>query len=193
MTTQDEGGACFETLAQERYPCIEGYADVFTSRTPSAVEQARQDVSGLFQAEKSTIEKLRATVKGSAHQHWNHFIRQSPGEAATLLARIGQDPEQELHTVAPQTGPTGGDLVAESGWRKQDLESVGVARPYWGSLGKGDHGQVAGFGRLVCGTARSLINTRLFLPEGGTDNAVRCDPAGIPHEARSFKTKPMLA
>lgn len=56
-----------------------------------------------------------------------------------------------------------------------------------------DNGQVAVFGSLVCGTERSLINTRLFLPACWTDDAVRCDKAGIPHEAREFKTKPMLA
>ena len=109
------------------------------------------------------------------------------------MARIGHDTKQELQTVAQQTGQKLGDLVDESGWRKQGTESVGVSRQYLGSLGKVDNGQVAVFGSLVWGPERSLINTRLFLPEGWTDDAVRCDKAGIPQEARQFKTKPMLA
>ncbi len=193
MTTQYEGEAYFETLAQELYTFIDGYADVFASRTHSAVEKAKQYVSGLFQAEKSTIEKMSETVKDSHHQNLNHFISQSPWKADTLMARIGNDTEQELHTVAQQTGQKLCYIVDESGWRKQGMESVGVARQYLGSLGKVDNGQVAVFGSLVCDTERNLINTRLFLPECWTDNAARCDKAGIPLDVRQGKTKPMLA
>jgi SRSO17 transposase len=166
---------------------------VFTSQTHSAVEKAKQYVSGLFQAEKSNIEKMSETVKESNHQNLNHFISQSPWEADRLMDRVGHDVEQELHTVAQQTGQPLCYIVDESGWRKQGTESVGVARQYLGSLGKVDTGQVAVFGSLVCDTERSLINTRLFLPEGWTDDAVRCDKAGIPLDARQGKTKQMLA
>ena len=193
MTTQDKGDAHFETLAQELYAFIEGYADVFTSRTHSAVEKAKQYVSGLFQAEKSNLEKMSEAVKDSQHQNLNHFISQSPWEAETLMARVGHDTEQELQTVAKQTGQPLCYVVDESGWRKQGMMSVGVARQYLGSLGKVDNGQVAVFGSLVCDTERSLINTRLFLPECWTDDAARCEKAGIPLNACHGKTKPMLA
>lgn len=193
MTTQYEEEASFETLAQELYTFIDEYTDVFTSRTHSTVEKAKQYVSGLFQAEKSNIEKMSEAVKESNHQNLNHFISQSPWEADALMTRVGHDVEQELQTVAQRTGQPLCYIVDESGWRKQGLESVGVARQYLGSLGKVDNGQVAVFGSLVCDTERSLINTRLFLPECWTTDAARCDKAGIPPEARSFKTKPMLA
>ena len=193
MTTQYEGEAHFETLAQELYTFIEGYADLFKSRTHSYVENAKQYVSGLFQAEKSNMGKMSETVKDSVHKNLNHFISQSPWDHKAILGRLGHETEQELQTVAQQTGQPIGYLVDESGWRKQGRESVGVGRQYLGSLGKEDNGQVAVFGSLVCGAERSLINTRLFLPESWTGDAARCDKAGIPHEARLFKTKPMLA
>jgi SRSO17 transposase len=193
MTIQYKEEAGFETLAQDLYTFIDEYTDVFTSRTHSAVEKAKQYVSGLFQAEKSNIEKMSETVKESNHQNLNHFISQSPWEADTLMARVGHDVEQGLQTVAHQTGQPLCYLVDESGWRKQGTKSVGVARQYLGSLGKVDNGQVAVFGSLVCDTERSLINTRLFLPECWIDDAGRCDKAGIPLDARQGKTKPLLA
>ena len=193
MTTPREGDARFETLAQELYTFIEGYADLFKSRTHSYVEKAKQYVSGLFQAEKSTIGAMSETVKDSVHQNWNHFLSQSPWDAKSVIGRIGDETEQELQPVAQQTGRPMGYMVDESGWRKQGVKSVGVGRQYWGSLGKVDNGQVAVFGSLVCDTERSLINTRLFLPECWTDDAARCEKAGIPLSACHGKTKPLLA
>lgn len=193
MTTQREGEARFETLAQELYTFIEGYADLFKSRTHSYVAKAKQYVSGLFQAEKSNMGTMSDTVKDSVHQNVNHFISQSPWDARSVIGRIGSETEQELRTVAQQTGQPIGYLVDESGWRKQGVKSVGVGRQYWGSLGNVDNGQVAVFGSVVCETERSLINTRVFLPEDWTKDTTRCDNAGIPSESRVFKTKPMRA
>jgi SRSO17 transposase len=45
----------------------------------------------------------------------------------------------------------------------------------------------------VCGTERGLINTRLFLPESWIADPVRGANAGIPKQARTAKTKSMLA
>ncbi len=194
MTTQHEKGqARLKMLAQELHTVIEGYADLFKSPTHSYVEKAKQYVSGLFQAEKSNMEKMSETVAGSEHQNLHHFISQSPWEAKSVVARVGHETEQELQKVADQTGDKLGYIVDESGWRKQGTKSVGVSRQWLGSLGKVDNGQVAVFGSLVCGTERGLVNTRLFLPEKWTEDALRCHQAGIPENARLFQTKPMLA
>ena len=193
MTTQREGETRLETLAQELHTFIEGYAELFKSQTHSYVEKAKQYMSGLFQAEKRNMEKMSETVEGSTHQNVHHFLSQSPWNAKAVIARIGHDTEQELQKVAHRSGQKIGYIVDESGWRKQGTKSVGVSRQWLGSLGKVDNGQVAVFGSLVCGTERGLVNTRLFLPECWTEDAVRCHKAGIPDEARSFQTKPMLA
>ena len=193
MTTTSEELIRFETYADELYQCIEGYADLFTSRTHTYIEKAKQYVSGLFQSEKSTIETISDMVEGSDLQNLNHFISQSPWDATAVMGRIGQDTQSLLQQVAEQTGQKVGYVVDESGWRKQGTLSVGVGRQYLGSLGKVDNGQVAVFGSLICGNERGLVNTRLFLPEDWTKDAKRCDKAGVPEAARTFQTKPMLA
>ncbi len=183
----------FETFAQELYECIEGYADLFKSTTHSYGDKAKQYVSGLFQAEKSTIETMSETVKGSNLQNLNHFISQSPWSAKAVIARIGTDTDHVLQQVSRTTGQKIGYIVDESGWRKHGTKSVGVARQYLGSLGKVDNGQVAVFGSLVCSRERGLINTRVFLPKCWSTDAARCDKAGIPLDKRGGQTKPMLA
>ncbi len=193
MTTFNQEDVHFETYAQELYQCIEGYADLFKCRTHTSVEKAKQYVSGLFQAEKSNIEVMSETVDGSDLQNLNHFISQSPWDATAVIARIGQDTQDVLQQVAQQTGQNIGYIVDESGGRKQGMRSVGVGRQYLGSLGKVDNGQVAVFGSLICGNERGLVHTRLFLPESWTNDAKRCEKAGVPEEARTFQTKPMLA
>ncbi|MDM8539792.1 hypothetical protein QUF90_01765 [Desulfococcaceae bacterium HSG9] len=69
-----------------------------------------------------------------------------------------------------------------------------ILHKYLGGIGKVDNGRGAVFGGLICDTERNLINTRLFLPECRTEDATRCDEAGmIPLNVRQGKTKPMLA
>ncbi len=193
MTIHQKEHDRFENVAQELYDVIEGYADLFKSKTHSPLDKAKQYVSGLFQAEKSNIEIMSETVEGSNLQNVNHFISQSPWEAEAVIERIGSDTGQVLQKVAQDTGQKIGYIVDESGWRKQGTQSVGVARQYLGSLGKVDNGQVAVFGSLVCGGERGLINTRLFLPDCWIEDSARCDKAGIPLDKRTGATKQMLA
>ena len=71
--------------------------------------------------------------------------------------------------------------------------SVGASRQYLGRLGKVDNGQVAVFGVLAKGRFATAIDTRLYLPKEWTDDAQRCNKAGIPESERVFKTKKQLA
>src|SRR5215831_13510702 len=71
--------------------------------------------------------------------------------------------------------------------------SVGASRQYLGRLGKVDNGQVAVFGVLVKGRFATAIDTRLYLPKEWTDDAQRCNKAGMPESERVFKTKNQLA
>jgi SRSO17 transposase len=166
---------------------------VFKSQTYAYTEKAFQYVSGLFQSEKSNIEKMCETVEGSEQQNLNHFISDSPWDAQSVMNRVAEDTYKVLQDVASQRGHKMGLIIDESGGRKQGDKSVGVGRQYLGSLGKVDNGQVAVFASFVCGEERGLINTRLFLPESWTEDQKRCEEAGIPKEFRTFKTKPELA
>ena len=84
-------------------------------------------------------------------------------------------------------------ILDESGFAKQGKMSVGASRQYLGRLGKVDNGQVAVFGILAKGRFATAIDTRLYLPKEWTDDAERCDKAGIPQSERVFKTKNQLA
>jgi SRSO17 transposase len=86
-----------------------------------------------------------------------------------------------------------GYILDESAHRKKGRASVGVARQYAGVIGKVDNCQVGVYVSLVCHTHSTLINCRLFLPESWTDDPARCDTAGVPAPARTFKTKLELA
>ena len=84
-------------------------------------------------------------------------------------------------------------LIDESGIPKKGEESVGVARQWCGQVGKVDNCQVAVFAALSCGERASLVDARLFLPKSWTDDAGRCEKAGVPAAAREYRTKNQLA
>ncbi len=188
----DQNVVHFETLAQELYEFIEGYADLFKSRTHSYLKKAKQYVSGLFHAEKRSIETISDMVKDSECQTLTHLISESPWNAKAVMARIGTETGEVLQQVSQATGHKIGYILDESGWRKYGTESVGVARQYLRSLGKVDNGQIAVFGSLVCDRERGLINTRVFLPACWMTDPLRCDKVGIPRDQRIGQTKPML-
>ncbi|MBK1718802.1 transposase [Thiocystis violacea] len=60
-------------------------------------------------------------------------------------------------------------------------------------MGKIENCQVGVYASLVWQSHSTLINDRLFLPRSWTSDPARCDQAGIPVDAREFKTKLELA
>lgn len=86
-----------------------------------------------------------------------------------------------------------GFLIDESGFAKQGLMSVGVARQWLGWLGNVDNGQVAVFGILCKDRIAIPVGTRLYLPKKWTQDPKRCEKAVIPENAWTFRTKEQLA
>jgi len=82
-----------------------------------------------------------------------------------------------------------GLIIDESGWEKKGDKSVGVARQYCGNSGKVSNCQVAVFGALSNGDFASMVDARMYLPQEWCEDWTRCEEAGIPEEARSFKKK----
>jgi SRSO17 transposase len=70
---------------------------------------------------------------------------------------------------------------------------VGVARQYLGNIGKTENGQVGVFLALTQADKVALVQAKLYLPQGWTNNPPRCDKAKIPQHAQGYKTKPQLA
>ena len=85
-------------------------------------------------------------------------------------------------------------LIDESSYLKKGQSSVGVDRQYAGCIGKVDNCQILVHTALSSGPFRTLIDSRLYLPESWTDDPVRCEKAKIPEkDYQEYKTKPQIA
>ena len=84
-------------------------------------------------------------------------------------------------------------LIDESGFAKKGERSAGVARQWNGRLGKVDNCQVGVFATLCRGEMASLVDARLYLPPTWVDDALRCEQAAIPEDARDYRSKTTLA
>jgi SRSO17 transposase len=74
--------------------------------------------------------------------------------------------------VAEEMGEPDGILMFdETGFAKKGTASVGVARQYCGTLGKVDNCQVGVFAAYASRQGDTLVDKRLFLPEGGWTEA----------------------
>src|SRR4051794_16861801 len=83
---------------------------------------------------------------------------------------------------------------ASSRWpTKKGALSVGVARQYCGALGKVANCQVLVSLTLARGEVPLPVGLRLFLPSAWTDDADRCEAAGVPEAARTAQSKPEIA
>jgi SRSO17 transposase len=84
-------------------------------------------------------------------------------------------------------------VVDETGDVKKGRESVGVQRQYSGTAGRIENSQVAVYLTYAAPRGHALIDRALYLPRSWTEDAARCDAAGIPGDKRGFATKPALA
>lgn len=175
-------------LCEDLYNFIQGYKDFFKAGNRDNIEKGYQYVCGLFQSEKSNIEKMSEQVEDSESQNVNHFISDSPWDHTALINEIGSEVDAIFSTSSLPVCL----LIDESGWVKKGDKSVGVSRQYLGSIGKVDNGQVAVFGSLAQGDKVCIINTRLYLPHSWTDDKERCLNAGVPESEIKHRTKPEL-
>lgn len=116
------------------------------------------------------------------------MLSESAWEERAVLDQVAQ--EANRHWGGH---PDSSRLIDESGCPKKGTQSVGVARPWCGQLGKVENGHVGVFAALGRGADATLIEERLFLPERWTAAPERCQAAGIPAEHRHFKRKHDLA
>jgi SRSO17 transposase len=94
--------------------------------------------------------------------------------------------------VAAEMGdPAGVFMFDESGFVKKGKESVGVARQYGGTIGKGEKSQGGVFAASASRQGYALVDTRLFMPEQwfSEDYKTRRDKCNVP-DAVTLHTKP---
>lgn len=155
----------------------------------SAADQAALYVRGLMQAGagERNLEDI-ATAVGGDHQRVHHFV-----------SNAHWDDEKVLDWVSSQAdGVLGGTplsylIVDESGHSKKGSCSAGVARQYKGRLGKVDNCQVGVYAALAAASRVTLLEARLYLPDEWCGDPERCEKAGIPAAARTFKSKADIA
>jgi SRSO17 transposase len=137
----------------------------------------------LLPGERKSIEPLAERVCPGDVQQLHHFISTSPWPTAPL--------QEVLFEKADR--PVGGRetvlLFDDTALIKQGKHSVGVARQYCGELGKRANCQSLVTLTLARGEVPVPIWIRLFLPENWTEDAERCDAAGILDAERVHRPK----
>src|SRR4051794_3438250 len=123
----------------------------------------------------------RCTISSAAEpgmmRHWmmrhcgTRWLRRSTGRSAAR-ARCWWS----MTRVFPRR------VNSRSGWRGSS-----------GALGKVANCQVLVSLTLACGEVPLPVGLRLFLPSAWTDDAERCDAAGVPEAARTAQSKPEIA
>ena len=165
------------------------FVPYFRTQTREVSGQALAYLQGQLLGEsRRNMNQMALKVVSFSEQVLDHFVAVSPWEEEPLIGALGQQ-VVELFEDAP--GP-GALLLDESGIAKQGTHSVGVDRQYCGSLGKVDNCQVGVFLAYAKGTRATLIDKRLYLPREWTDDPGRCEEAGVPPEAQTFRTKAEL-
>jgi SRSO17 transposase len=160
------------------------YSRFFRTKTRDSAAVAGRYLQGLAQAKDCTFAEMADVVENGCAQQFQHFITNSPWQHEPVVAQISQDADRLLGGK-----PTSCLIIDESSFAKQGERSVGVARQWSGRQGKVDNCQVGVFAVLTDGQRHAPVDMRLYLPKEWTDNAARCERAGVPKDARKPTSK----
>jgi len=174
---------------------INGFNDFFWSYHFNNSNIAQQYIKGLFVCErgKANMERMEEEVYDSEYRAYQQFITNSKWDYLGVNRKVSVDTSIILSQHKQHSGCPTGFIIDESAHLKKGEFSVGVGKQYAGVVGKVENSQVGVYASLVNDRYATLIGQRLFLPQKWTKDARRCDKAGVPKYARSFKTKPQLA
>jgi SRSO17 transposase len=151
-------------------------------------ERGRDYLQGLLvQAEERRNAENMAEVLPVSARGLQRFLTESRWEDDAVIARL------QAYLAPRLTHPLAVWAVDSSGFPKQGQQSVGVARQYCGALGKIANCQVGVFLAHVGPRGRALVDKRLFLPKGWTEDPPRCDAAGVPKEKQVYRSETELA
>src|SRR3954463_10920933 len=136
---------------------------------------------------RKSVQPMAERLGLSSHDPLHHVISSRAWDDAPLWRVLAEQ-------VDRQVGGAGAVLVVDDvGVPKKGELSVGGARQYCGELGQVANCQVLVSLTLACGEVPLPVGLRLFLPSAWTDDAERCDAAGVPEAARTAQSKPRLA
>jgi SRSO17 transposase len=139
----------------------------------------------LLEGERKSIEPMARRLPDGNEQAMQQFVGQSPWGWKPVWERLARRMVRELEPEAVW-------VIDDTGFPKQGMHSVGVARQYSGTLGKTANCQVAVSLHEVCAQGAAVLGWRLYLPESWTEDPQRRTAAGIPEQVK-FRRKWELA
>jgi SRSO17 transposase len=153
---------------------------------PSA-ETLRQYLTGvLSEHPNKNCDTLAAIIPGSKEQQFQHLLTDMVwDETALNRQRIAQ-----MQTLASEG--EGVLIFDDTGFEKKGRHSVGVARQYTGTAGKVTNCQVTVNCHYAERTRAWPVATRLYLPQGWTEETTRRKQAHVPADVM-FQTKAEMA
>jgi SRSO17 transposase len=176
-----------EGLLEELWEFQSNFHDCFP-RSETRAHFFDYMVGPLSPLERKSIEPMALHVKGGTIRGRQRFISDVPWDEEHMRWTYHQ-------LVADAMGdPEGVLMVDETGFGKKGQESVGVARQYWGTLGKVENGQVGVFAGYASRHGYALLDQRLVLPEAWLTDAyaARRTRCNVPTEF-TFQSKPQVA
>ena len=171
------------------------YKSCFKVYRMDSTQVALHYVSGLLQCEKGheNMERMVEKVRDSDYARYIHFLSSSPWDYARVNEITMQEVSRQLSEQKAISKKPTALTIDETSHLKKGTKSVGVSRQYAGVSGKVDNCQVSVHTSLSNGKYCGLTGTRLYLPASWTEDAERCEAAGIPLAERRYRTKPELA
>ena len=166
----------FERVAESFTRFHAEFAPLF-GRT-EARERSEPYLRGLLvqQTDRRNAENLAEVIEGATPRTLQRFLTESPWADQPVVdqaqSHIGLRLRSALNVF----------VVDDTGFAKQGVKSVGVARQYSGTLGKVANCQVGVFLAYVSDRGHALVDKALYLPEEWTNDRERCRAAGVPHE-----------
>lgn len=141
----------------------------------------------LLQAEERKNAENLSEVADASPRVLQRFLAETVWADAAITDRLQEEVGPGL------THPEGVWAVDESGIAKQGKKSAGVARQYCGAVGKVANCQIGVFLAYLSPHGRLIVDKRLYLPTSWTDDPPRCEAAGVPKEAQTYRSKTDLA
>jgi SRSO17 transposase len=120
----------------------------------------------------------------------------SPYGMQHLLGRAQWDADAvrddlQAYVIEYLADPDGVLINDETGFLKKGQKSAGVGRQYSGTAGRVENCQVGVFLAYASAKGRTFLDRELCLPKAWTDDAERCQMAGIPQGVK-FATRLQL-
>ena len=139
----------------------------------------------LLDGERKSIEPMAARLPDGNVQAMQQFVGQSPWDHCPVRKKLAE-------RMVGEMVPAVAWIVDDTGFPKQGIHSVGVARQYSGTLGKVGNCQIAVSLHLATAEVCMPINFELYLPKTWTADPARMKEAGVP-DGYSFKPKWQIA